>query len=225
MVKPAAFKDQRKKMVHEQIFLRGIRDERVLRAMLEVPRHLFVPKKLQNRAYHDGALQIAKQQTISQPYIVARMSELLRLGGGETVLEIGTGSGYQAAILSKLAGKVYTLELHQQLADGAAEILARLGIQNVRVICADGSCGWPQAAPYDAILVAAAAPKVAAPWLEQLKDGGRLTLPVGGPQGQYLQYWERQGNRYDHEDIVSVSFVPLRGKYGWKKGEWDRDTK
>lgn len=209
-------------MVKDQLHGRGIKDEGVLRAMLKIPRHSFVPKKWRKAAYHDGPLSIGKRQTISQPYIVARMSETLSLTGEETVLEIGTGSGYQAAILAELARHVYTLEWHKSLADKAAAVLQELEIKNVTVIRADGSMGWPEGAPYDGILVAAASPKPTLPWLAQLKDGGRLVLPVGGQKGQQLQVWTREGEDYQSEDIASVSFVPLRGKFGWGQKDWKR---
>lgn len=225
MPRRKSYEEMRKNMLRDQIYGRGIRDEGVLRAMLKVPRHSFVPNKLRKFAYHDGPLRIGKRQTISQPYIVARMSELLALTGEETVLDIGTGSGYQAAVLGELARQVYTLEWHKSLADKAAAVLRELEIKNVRVIHADGSVGWPEAAPYDGILVAAASPDPAPPWLTQLKDGGRLVLPVGGQKGQQLQTWTRKGEDYEHEDIVSVSFVPLRGRFGWGRKDWKRGNR
>ncbi len=206
----------RKRMVAEQIAARGVRDARVLWAMEEVPRHRFLPPEEQSWAYSDGPLPIGHGQTISQPYIVALMTELLALQGDERVLEIGTGSGYQAAILGKLAAEVHTVEIIPELAEGAQCILTELGLANVHVHIGDGSLGWPVAAPYDGILVAAAAPDVPRPLLEQLADGGRLVIPIGGRGFQELQLWKRRGERFRQERSISVAFVPLRGEYGWK---------
>ncbi len=206
----------RKQMVLEQIAARGIRDARVLAAMETVPRHLFLPPEEQAYAYSDGPLPIGHGQTISQPYIVALMTELLALQGQERVLEVGTGSGYQAAILGKLAAEVHTVEIIPELAQGAQEILKNLGLTNVWVHIGDGSLGWSPAAPYHGILVAAAAPDVPQPLLEQLADGGRLVIPIGGRGFQELQLWQRHGKRYRQERNISVAFVPLRGEHGWK---------
>lgn len=206
----------RKQMVAEQIAARGVRDVRVLRAMEEIPRHRFLAPEEQPWAYSDGPLPIGHGQTISQPYIVALMTELLSLQGNERVLEIGTGSGYQAAILGKLAAEVHTVEIIPELAEGAQRVLKELGLTNVFVHVGDGSLGWPEAAPYHRILVAAAAPEVPQPLLEQLADGGRLVIPIGGRGFQELQLWKRQGERFRQERSISVAFVPLRGAYGWK---------
>lgn len=203
-------------MVAEQLRPRGIHDPRVLAAFESIPRHLFVPPEYQPWAYNDSPQPIGHDQTISQPYIVALMSERLTLTGSERVLEVGTGSGYQAAILSKLAAEVHTVELLPELAERAHRTLEALGLTNVHVHCADGSQGWPQSAPYQAILVAAAAPKVPQPLLEQLAEGGRLILPVGARGFQRLELWRREGSAFSSEEILPVAFVLLRGKHGWK---------
>lgn len=206
----------RERMVREQIEARGVRDPRVLAALRAVPRHVFVPPEKRAWAYADGPLPIGHGQTISQPYIVARMTELLGLQGDEKVLEVGTGSGYQAAILGHLAREVHTLERVPELATQAAERLARLGLDHVQVHVADGSLGWPPAAPYDAILVAAAAPEVPRALLAQLAPGGRLVLPVGDRYQQVLERWTRTGpDRYHREVFEPVAFVPLIGDQGW----------
>ncbi len=210
-----AFAEARKRMVEEQLKARGIRDQRVLRAMEAVPRHLFVRPEDQEWAYADGPLPIGYGQTISQPYIVARMTELLGLKGDEKVLEIGTGSGYQAAILAHLAREVHTVERIPELVEMARQRLAKLGLTNVHVHHGDGTLGWPEAAPYDAILVTAAAPKVPEPLLEQLAEGGRLVAPVGSRGLQYLERWTREGQTFHRERFEPVAFVPLIGSYGW----------
>ncbi|MBI3159658.1 MAG: protein-L-isoaspartate(D-aspartate) O-methyltransferase [Chloroflexi bacterium] len=207
----------RKRMVAQQLAARGIFDRRVLAAMRRVPRHLFVPDEARDRAYDDNPLPIGQSQTISQPYIVARMTELLALHGDEKVLEVGTGSGYQAAVLARLAGEVFTIERHADLAGRAAATLRKLGFDNVEVIHADGSGGWPPHAPYDAILVAAAAPNVPAPLVDQLADGGRLVLPVGDRRQQALVRVFRRGEEMERETFTPVAFVPLRGEHGWNK--------
>lgn len=205
----------RERMVQEQIAARGVRDPRVLEAMRRVPRHFFVPEAYRHLAYSDGPLPIGHGQTISQPYIVARMTELLALQGDEKVLEIGTGSGYQAAILAHLAREVHTIERVPELAQQAAERLRALGLTQVTVHQGDGSGGLPEEAPFDAILVTAAAPEVPRPLLAQLRDGGRLVLPVGTRGVQYLERWTRQGKQYRRERLEPVAFVPLVGEYGW----------
>jgi protein-L-isoaspartate(D-aspartate) O-methyltransferase len=189
--------------------------------MRQVPRHLFVPPDVRHLAYHDGPLPIGDGQTISQPYIVALMTSLLALKGDENVLEIGTGSGYQAAILSRLAKTVHTVERHINLAVRASQTLQELGYTNVFVHHGDGTLGWPEAAPYDAILVTAAAPTAPPPLLEQLADGGYLVLPVGNRFSQDLQRWQRTGQHYQTESFLPVAFVPLLGKYGWKEELWE----
>jgi protein-L-isoaspartate(D-aspartate) O-methyltransferase len=211
---------EREEMVVDQISRRGLQNPRLLEAFRKIPRHLFVPGDLINQAYRDGPLSIGCGQTISQPYIVALMTSLMALQGDETVLEIGTGSGYQAAILSCLAEKVYTIEVQSSLADRARLTLQGLGIANVDVHIGDGSLGWTDAAPYQAIMVTAAAPAPPAPLLQQLAEGGRLVLPVGPRQFQELQVWERTGQSFSEEHIIPVAFVPLRGRYGWNDEKW-----
>jgi len=212
----------RQRMVAEQIAARGIRNQRVLEAMRQVPRHLFVSPEHRRLAYSDGPLPIGEGQTISQPYIVALMSEQLALQGDENVLEVGTGTGYQAAVLGCLARQVHTIERHAALAERARQVLEELGIKNVRVHTGDGSLGLPDFAPFQAILVAAAAPKVPQPLLDQLADGGRMVLPVGSQFGQALECWQKHGDRFQHETVLPVAFVPLRGEHGWGRGRWRR---
>jgi protein-L-isoaspartate(D-aspartate) O-methyltransferase len=210
----------RKRMVTEQIIARGIKDERVLDALRQVPRHWFVPEEYANIAYSDSPLPIGYGQTISQPYIVALMTELLELEGDENVLEVGTGSGYQAALLAHLARQVHTIERHAELAEKADLVLRRMGLTNVLVHVGDGSLGVPKYAPFQAILITAAAPQVPQPLFDQLDDGGRLVLPEGGAGGQILDRWRKQGGQFRQEHIAPVAFVPLRGKYGWKDNHW-----
>lgn len=210
------YEEERERMVENQIIRRGIRDKRVLDAMRQVPRHLFVPEDIRHLAYSDGPLPIGHGQTISQPYIVALMTELLELTGEEKVLELGTGSGYQAAILSCLAREVYSIERHPALAEQARKILTQLGYDNVMIRVGDGTLGWPEHAPYDAIIVTAAAPDVPQPLTEQLADGGRLVAPVGSRWSQMLVKVKRQGNKLTRKNLTPVAFVPLIGEYGWK---------
>ncbi len=208
--------EARRRMVTEQLRQRGIHDPRVLETFESIPRHLFVPLEYQPWAYDDSPQPIGHEQTISQPYIVALMTELLALTGAERVLDVGTGSGYQAAILAKLAAEVHTVELLPALAERARQTLETLGLENAHVHCADGSQGWPDSAPYQAILTAAAAPKVPQPLLEQLAEGGRLVLPVGARGFQRLELWRKEGDAFSSENILPVAFVLLRGKHGWK---------
>jgi protein-L-isoaspartate(D-aspartate) O-methyltransferase len=210
------FDQLRERMVREQILARGIRSVRVLDAMRTVPRHLFVPADEMSSAYADGPLPIGHWQTISQPYIVALMTELLDLHPGDRVLEVGTGSGYQTAILARLAGEVHSLELLPDLAQQAIERLDALQLTHVHVHTGDGSLGWREAAPYDKILVTACAPQVPQPLLDQLADPGRLVLPVGGHTSQQLEIWSRRGMEFSHQAHIAVAFVPLRGEHGWK---------
>jgi protein-L-isoaspartate(D-aspartate) O-methyltransferase len=216
------FEAQREYMVREQIERRGVRDPLVLEAMRAVPRHLFVPPDQRQWAYADCALRIDMEQTISQPYIVALMTELIELQGGETVLEVGTGSGYQAAVLSQIAAQVYSIERHPPLARSAQGLLAQLGISNVRVHTGDGTLGLPDYAPYHAIIVTAGAPKAPKSLLAQLVDGGRLVIPVGGRFGQSLEVWQRKGGKYRNKSITSVAFVPLLGEEGWQEKDWNK---
>lgn len=207
----------RREMVANNIAARGVRDELVLAAMREVPRELFLPEKLREFAYEDSPLPIAGDQTISQPYIVAFMAEALRLEGGEKVLEIGAGSGYAAAVISEIAADVYTVERLGQLAEQAAARLADLGYGNVHVLHGDGTRGWPEHAPYDAIVVAAGGPQVPESLKEQLKIGGRLVIPVGADQRtqELVRISRISKDEYRSEDIADVRFVPLIGEEGW----------
>lgn len=210
------YERERLRMVEEQIARRGLRDPRLLAALRTVPRHRFVPPDELDWAYSDGPLPIGHGQTISQPYIVALMTDMLHLTPAARALEVGTGSGYQAAILGKMAGEVHTIEVIPELARRAETVLGELGFANVHVHVGDGSLGWPEAAPYDGILVAAAAPDVPPPLLDQLAEGGRLVLPVGSRGFQELQVWERRGGKIYSERGIPVAFVPLRGEHGWK---------
>jgi len=206
-------------MVETQLRKRGVKDEGVLRAMAAVPRHEFVPLQSVSSAYADEPLSIGGGQTISQPYIVAAMTEALQLRGSERVLEIGTGSGYQAAVLSLLTHEVYSVECRPELARSAADRLQRLGYQNAHVHCGDGTLGLKEFAPYDAILVAAAAPSLPDPLLEQLNEGGRMIAPIGTEEHQQLLLLTRHGNNYASERREGCRFVPLLGRYGWKDRE------
>ena len=201
----------RARMVHEQLEARGIHDPRVLAAMRKVPRDEFVPASLAPWAYEDAPLPIGHDQTISQPYIVALMSELAALRPDSRVLEVGTGSGYQAAVLAELARDVYTIEIVPELADASRATLARLGYGRVHVRQGDGYRGWPEAAPFDAILVTAAPERVPAPLLEQLAPAGRLVIPVGGPS-QELQVHRRTDHGIEIDRVVPVRFVPMTGE-------------
>jgi len=200
---------ERASMVKHQLRRRGIADSRVLAAMGEVPREAFVPDANKKHAYADGALPLSHGQTISQPLMVAMSVEALRLEGDETVLEVGAGSGYQAAVLSKLAKKVYAIEIIPELVANARLALDSLGIDNVEIICADGRKGWPDGAPYDGIVVAAAAEEVPPALVEQLKEGGRLVIPVGGRWGQSLQASRKRGGKLESQELCGVIFVPL----------------
>ncbi len=218
MHEESTYASERERMVQDQLESRDIYDESVLETMRQVPRHRFVPPQHRHLAYADGPLPIGSGQTISQPYIVALMTQLLELDGDETVLEIGTGSGYQSAILAHLAKKVYTIELHESLANKAKATLESLGLVNVQVHIGDGSKGWPEEAPYDGIIVTAGAPKVPQPLLDQLAEGGRLVVPVGSRGGQFLERWIRQKSDYRREQVAPVAFVPLFGEHGWGGG-------
>ncbi len=213
----AAFARRRHEMVRSQIEARGMHDARVLAAMRAVPRERFVQRGWESEAYDDHPLPIAAGQTISQPYIVAFMSEALQLRGDERVLEIGSGSGYAAAVLGRLAKEVHTVEHHAVLAEGARAALAALGIANVQVHHADGTLGWPAAAPYDAIVVTAAGPQVPPALMEQLAPGGRLVMPIGERDGaQWLVRLTRRSEQHTgREELMGVRFVPLTGAQGW----------
>lgn len=208
MSSPAETETER--MIREQIVARGVRDPRVLAALRAVPRELFVPPNLRASAYQDSPLPLSEGQTISQPYIVAVMSELLRLRGDEKVLEIGTGSGYQTAILSRLAGKVFSAEIEPSLAEGARAILGKLGIRNVVLGVGNGVELFREHAPFDAILAAAAPEHLPEELIEQLADGGRCIMPAGAAEMQYLWLVERHGGQVTRKRLEPVRFVPLR---------------
>ncbi len=205
----------RKRMVQQQIAARGVRDPRVLRAFEEVPRHLFVDEALWGQAYEDHPVSIGQGQTISQPYMVALMTDALGLMGHEKVLEIGTGSGYQTAILAKLSDWVYSIERLPELSRRAQKVLEELKIFNVNLIVGDGSKGWPPEAPYDAIMVTAGAPAVPEPLVAQLAEGGRLVVPVGSRALQVLIRVTRREGRIIKEDLGGCRFVDLVGEHGW----------
>lgn len=205
-------------MVGQQLRARGIRDERVLAAMEKIPRHLFMPQASRSLAYADRALSIGEQQTISQPYMVALMTELLRLRPEDRVLEIGTGSGYQTAILAELAAEVVTIERHAVLAERARGVLVPLGYSKVTLIIGDGTQGHAERAPYDAILVTAGGPQVPPPLEAQLAMGGRLVCPVGPREVQELVRIVRGSQGFERETGIQCSFVPLIGEEGWDAG-------
>ena len=210
---------QRERMVRDLVAGRGIKDQRVLAAMRKVPRHLFVRDHLRSQAYGDHALPIGAAQTISQPYIVARMTELLELAPHHSVLEIGTGTGYQTALLAVLARRVYSLERIAELAQQAIPRIRQLGFENVKIQVFDGSVGWSEWAPYDRILVAAGAPKVPEPLLEQLAPGGSLLIPEGERQAQRLVLYRKSARgELRRKEGEEVGFVPLVGRHGWKDG-------
>jgi protein-L-isoaspartate(D-aspartate) O-methyltransferase len=212
------YAEARAQMVQHQLAERGITDPRVLRAMGEIPRELFVPNDYRKDAYADGPLPIGNEQTISQPYIVALMTQLLKLQGDERVLEIGTGSGYQTAILAKLAKEVWSIEMHPTLSVQAKTVLEMLGINNVNFKVADGTLGWPDGAPFNAMMVTAGSPMMPEPLLQQLTTDGRIVIPLGWRSDQELEYWQRRGGAWHIERITGVRFVPLVGKWGWKDG-------
>ena len=211
------FEKERSRMVDEQIAFRGVTDPRVLAVMGKVPRHEFMPEALRAQAYGDHAMPIGEGQTISQPYIVALMSELLELKGDERVLEIGTGSGYQAAVLAELCQKVFTIERVKTLADTARATLDRLGYKNVVMKVYDGTYGWKEMSPFDAIIVTAAAPDVPDTLVDQLKDGGRLVIPVGERYSQVLMKVIKSPSGVVTKTSISCVFVPLIGAKGWKE--------
>ncbi len=209
--------ERRHVMVEEQLRRRGVLSPQVLKAMDRVPRHEFVGEQQQALAYADQPLQIGENQTISQPYMVAAMTEALELTAGENVLEVGTGSGYQTAVLALLSRWVISIERHEVLAEGARERLNRLGFANITVIHGDGTLGWPEAGPYHAVLVTAGAPHVPAPLVEQLAEGGRLVIPVGGADQQDLLRLRKTAGRVSTETLNLCRFVPLVGRHGWKQ--------
>jgi len=212
------FEIDRHNMVEEQIVGRGLHDPRLLATFESVPRHLFVREEDRYYAYSDRPLPIGFEQTISQPYIVALMTNLLQLSGEERVLEVGTGSGYQAAILAHMAHEVHTIEFLPELAARAKRLLS--DYPNVFCHVGDGSLGWQEAAPYDAIIVTAAAPKAPKTLLDQLMDSGRLVIPIGKRGYQILEVWTRQGDQFDCDEMIEVAFVPLLGKHGWEDSRY-----
>jgi protein-L-isoaspartate(D-aspartate) O-methyltransferase len=212
------FRGARMRLV-EDIRAKGIRDLAVLRAFERVPRHQFVPTGIRHRAYEDTPLPIGNGQTISQPYIHAHYLELLNLKGTEKVLEIGTGTGYQTALLAQLVPQVYSIERIAALSDQAKVNLEKLGFTNVSLCVGDGTLGWPAHAPYDAILVSAGSPSVPQPLLDQLADKGRLLIPEGDLETQHLMVYTRRGERIDKREVAPVRFVPLIGSHGWENGK------
>ena len=208
-------RSSRRRLV-ETLQERGIRDMSVLRAFEQTPRHAFVPSGVRHRAYEDSALPIGNGQTISQPSIHARYLELLKLTGREKVLEVGTGSGYQTVLLAHLAAQVFSIERIAPLLQGAREAIAKCGVRNVSLLLGDGTLGWREYSPYDAILVSAAAPSVPQPLVEQLAEGGRLLIPLGGQDVQTLTVLTRKNGQVAREDILPVRFVPLLGQHGWQ---------
>lgn len=211
-----SFEKQRLRMVEEQIIRRGVKDPRVLDVMRKVPRHLFVDEALRDRAYDDSPLPIGEKQTISQPYMVALMSEALQLDGSETVLEVGTGSGYQTMVLARLARRVYSIERIDALAQRARATIESLGVRNVDIKVGDGSLGWRARAPFDAILVTAGSPAVPEPLVEQLSPGGRMVIPVGDRTSQaVLRIRPSAKGGTTQEELVECRFVDLHGAFGW----------
>jgi protein-L-isoaspartate(D-aspartate) O-methyltransferase len=207
---------QRERMVRTQMESRGIADPRVLAAFRKVPRHRFMPEGIRSRAYEDTPLPIGEGQTISQPYTVARMTEALELTDKRIVLEIGTGSGYQAAILAELAEWVYSVERLRNLSGAARNILDELGYHNVATKVGDGTLGWSEHAPYDAVIVTAGGPSIPQPLVDQLQDGGRLVMPVGDPYSQSLILGVKRGGRLETDNLGPYRFVELVGEHGWK---------
>jgi protein-L-isoaspartate(D-aspartate) O-methyltransferase len=216
------YNEARQVMVETQIRRRGVLDPRVLAAMAKVPRHRFTPRHLWEQAYSDYPLPIGEEQTISQPYIVALMTEALELAGPEKVLELGTGSGYQAAVLGELAAQVFTIERIPSLARVAEQVLASLGYDNVHVMVADGTLGWAAEAPFDAILVTAGSPQVPPPLVDQLAMGGRLVIPVGDRYTQTLTRVRRTPEGLKHEYLGGCRFVKLIGRHGWEAETGER---
>ncbi len=209
------FDKLRELMIKNQLISRGIKDSRVLKVMRKIPRHKFVPDDVKNLAYNDGPLPIGCGQTISQPYMVAIMTEKLYLEGNEKVLEIGTGSGYQTAILTELAEMVYSAERHRQLANNAKKILDQLGYTNVKIKQIDGTLGWEECAPYQAIIVTAASPDIPESLVQQLDECGKIIIPIGSSFSQMLTLIRKKKNRIIKIDIMECAFVPLIGKQGW----------
>jgi protein-L-isoaspartate(D-aspartate) O-methyltransferase len=217
MKQSTEWKFERQRMVKDQIMERGVQDERVIDAMKRVPRHIFVEKTYHHQAYNDYPLPIGYGQTISQPYMVASMTELLELKGTEKVLEVGTGSGYQTAILGLLSAKVYSIERIAELTKQARTTLDNLGFRNINLMVGDGSMGWSDYSPYDGIIVTAGAPEVPTALIEQLAENGRLVIPVGDEFSQILNLVKKHKSRIYRKEFFGCTFVPLLGKGGWKK--------
>jgi protein-L-isoaspartate(D-aspartate) O-methyltransferase len=206
----------RKRMVQEQLIPRGIKNQRVLEAFMKIERHKFIPEDLRSSSYADFPVPIGEGQTISQPYIVALMTDCLGLSGEEKVLEIGTGSGYQTAILAELAKEVYSIERFADLAKKAQGEFKELGYANINIKVGDGTLGWPEKAPFDRIIITAASPRIPLPLIEQLKENGKLILPLGESFSQVLTLVEKKKDKLDSVQVCGCVFVPLVGKYGWK---------
>jgi protein-L-isoaspartate(D-aspartate) O-methyltransferase len=213
---PPDYASARQRMVQEQLIARGIQDRRLIEVMRRVPRHLFIDPGLINRAYDDSALPIGEKQTLSQPYMAGKMTEALRLTGKEKVLEVGTGSGYQTALLAELCFNVFSVEKIRVLSRKARELLDRLEYHNIALHVGDGTIGWSEHAPYDSIIVAASAPDVPRPLIEQLSVGGKLVIPVGDDVSQVLKLVQRERFGFHQEDIGECRFVKLWGKFGWQ---------
>jgi len=209
------FSKARERMVREQLAARGVRDPRVLEAMGKIPRHLFVEPASVEQAYEDNPLPLIERQTISQPYMVALMTDALELTGGERVLEVGTGSGYQTAVLAELCRWVFSIEKISALAFQAKSVLDQLGCRNVTIRVGDGTLGWPEEAPFDAILVTAGSPTLPRPLVEQLGPGGRLVIPLGPEESQVLERVRRTDSGLEEERLSECRFVKLVGKFGW----------
>ncbi len=215
------YKKLRERMVRDQFIARGITDQRVLAAFYKVEREKFVPSEVRNNAYEDFPLSIGEGQTISQPYMVALMTQSLELKGDERVLEIGTGSGYQTAILAELARKVYSVERMRALAERARKLLEKLGYSNVKILLGDGTLGWEESSPYDRILVTAGAREIPQPLTDQLEEGGVMVIPVGNSYSQDLEVVRKRKNHIETATVEKCVFVPLIGKYGWDERRLD----
>ena len=213
------YQEERHRMVADQIIRRGVDDQRVLSAMRKIPRHMFVDEAYYKEAYEDHPLPIGHGQTISQPYIVALMTSHLHLKGDEKVLEIGTGSGYQAALLAELAAEIHSIERVAFLAEKARQVLDELGYENVHIHVGDGSLGWPEEAPYDCIITTAAAPDVPDVYVQQLATGGKIIIPVGSRWRQMLVLWTKLEKGIKKEEVLPVVFVPLLGEKGWQDSQ------
>lgn len=217
MKRSASYGRERRNMVEQQLRARGIRDDRILEAFLGVPRHHFVPDKWIERAYDDGPIPIGHDQTVSQPYMTAAMIQAARVSPGNRVLDVGTGSGYQATVLAAMRAQVFTVERIPELAGQAAGRLAELGYRDVRQRVADGTLGWEEYAPFDSIIVGAASPRVPEPLLQQLRESGRLVIPVGRDYSQVLHIVTRTGDGYRTDRAERCVFVPLIGEFAWKR--------